>query len=62
MSDPRRDAIAARLTLPERRAFKILTVRTAAEVRATFHMITNESAQRVLDAVAEWEQQRDQQE
>jgi hypothetical protein len=56
--DPVKDAIAAKLTLPQRRAFFTLTCRTVREVRAMFHLLYDESAQRVLDAVREWEQQQ----
>jgi hypothetical protein len=58
MRDPVKDAIAATLTLPQRRAFFTLTCRTVRDVRAMFHLLYDESAQRVLEAVAEYDREK----
>jgi hypothetical protein len=52
--DERKEAIGARLTIVERRAFNTLTARTVREVREKFHLAYDASAQHVLDAVAEY--------
>ncbi len=60
MNDARKGKIRLKsVNIPQRKAFDMLTAKTVSEVRAKFHLSSDASAQAVLDAVAQWEQEED---